>query len=211
MTALNTQTTWGWVQRSIHWFAALVILFQLAMGFYMVNFLNDLERFGEVQTHKSWGFVAFILIAVRIIWRAMNPTPEEPAMPDWQRTASRGSHIALYALMVILPLTGWLMVTASPLNDPDAYPFQVKNMVFGLFEMPDLFATGDRDLTGIFATVHAYAAFGIAVLLALHVAAALKHQFVDRDGLLSRMVSGRPMSEEASDGSEASDLKRSEV
>ncbi|MEO1720785.1 MAG: cytochrome b [Pseudomonadota bacterium] len=191
MTAANTTVGWGWVQRAIHWVAGAVILFQLGMGYYMVNFLGDFERFDQVQIHKSWGFVAFMLVALRIIWRALNPTPAEPPMPDWQRMASRGSHIALYVLMVVLPLTGWLMSSASPLNDEDAYPFQIKNMVFGLFEMPDPYPVGDRDLAETFQVIHEFAAWGIAVLLVLHVAAALKHQYVDRDGLLSRMITGQ--------------------
>ncbi|MEM6677485.1 MAG: cytochrome b [Pseudomonadota bacterium] len=191
MSITNTTTSWGIVSRGIHWLAGGVILFQLGMGFYMVNFLGPFERFAEVQVHKSWGFVAFMLIAIRMIWRALNPTPAEPPMPDWQRLASRGSHIALYVLMVLLPVTGWLMSTSSPLNDVDAYPMQIKNMVFGLFEMPDPFPEGDRDLSGIFMAIHMYAAFSLAALLVLHVAAALKHEFVDRDGLLMRMITGR--------------------
>ncbi|MEM7499281.1 MAG: cytochrome b [Pseudomonadota bacterium] len=195
MTALNTRTSWGWVQRAIHWVAAAVILFQLGMGYYMTTFLGDLERFSEIQTHKSWGFVAFVLVVLRFAWRMVNPTPAEPDMPNWQRIASRGSHIALYGLMVVLPVTGWLMSSASPLNDPDAYPFQVKNMVFGLFEMPDPYPTGDKALSEMLGTIHEFAAWGIAALLLIHVAAALKHQFVDRDGLLTRMISGHAAGE----------------
>ncbi|MEM6489601.1 MAG: cytochrome b [Pseudomonadota bacterium] len=192
MALMNDRAGWGLVQRALHWMTGGVILFQLGLGFYMTEFVTDLiQQYNLVQLHKSWGFVAFVLVALRLAWRAINPTPLAPNMPLWQHMASEGTHIALYVLMIALPVTGWLMSTASTLNDPDAYPAQIPNLVFGAFDMPDLFPKGDDALAGWFETLHAFSAFGIAVLVALHIAAALKHHFVDRDGVLRRMVVGR--------------------
>jgi cytochrome b561 len=83
------------------------------------------------------------------------------------------------------------MASASPLNDPGAYPFQVKNMVFGLFELPDPYPEGSKALSEWLARVHFWLAMALTALLGVHVAAALKHQYVDRDGLLRRMIAGR--------------------
>ncbi|MEO0763232.1 MAG: cytochrome b [Pseudomonadota bacterium] len=188
MAVMNTESGWGIVQRLLHWAAAGVILFQLAMGLYMTNLVTDIyDQFAHTQTHKSWGFVAFVLVLLRMVWRWVNPRPAAPAMPRWQHVASEGAHIALYVLMVVLPLSGWLMSSASPLQDS----YGIKNMVFGLFELPDPFVPGTTEMEKLLKAVHFYAAMGLIALVGLHVAAALKHQFVDRDGLLMRMVSGR--------------------
>ncbi|MEM6973617.1 MAG: cytochrome b [Pseudomonadota bacterium] len=188
LALMNTADGWGLVHRLIHWAAAGVILFQLAMGLYMVNVVTDVyERFGHTQTHKSWGFVAFALVLLRMVWRWMNPRPVPVPMARWQHHASEGAHLALYALMVALPVTGWLMSSASPLQDA----YGIKNMVFGWFELPDPFVPGSGDVEKVLKAVHFYAAMAMLALIGIHAAAALKHQFVDRDGLLNRMVRGR--------------------
>lgn len=191
MAMRNTERSWGLPARLLHWAIAAIILFQLVVGFYMVNVIGDdiIQRYQLTQTHKSWGFLVFALGLVRIVWRWMNPTPALPEMPAWQRTASHASHIALYVLMILIPITGWLMASASPLNDPDAY-VRVRNMVFGLFELPDPYPVGSEALTEQLARFHAGLALALAAILGVHVAAALKHQFVDRDGLLRRMILG---------------------
>jgi cytochrome b561 len=191
MALRNTERSWGLVARVLHWSIAAIILFQLAVGVYMVNVIGDdiIARYDLTQTHKSWGFVVFALGLARIAWRWANPTPELPEMPAWQRSASQASHVALYALMIAIPVTGWLMASASPFNDPDAY-VRIRNTVFGLFELPDPYPQGSEALTEQLARFHAGFALALAGLLAVHVAAALKHQFVDRDGLLRRMIRG---------------------
>lgn len=184
----NTEDGWGLVHRALHWAIAGVILFQLGLGFYMTNVVTDVyAQFAYTQTHKSWGFVVFALALVRVGWRWANPVPKAPAMPRWQHHASEGAHYALYALMILLPVSGWLMASASPLQDQ----YGIKNMVFGLFELPDPFVPGSSGLDRTLKAVHYYAALGIVAIVGVHTAAALKHQFVDRDGLLRRMLLGR--------------------
>jgi len=194
MALWNTRESWGWPARLLHWLIAGLILFQLGVGVYMVEVIGGdlINRFQLTQTHKSWGVVIFALALLRLVWRALNPRPALPqGMSSMERMAAEGAHIALYALMIALPLTGWLMASASPLNDPDAYPFQVKNMVFGLFELPDPYQPGDKALSEQIARFHAGLALALGALLAVHTGAALKHQFLDRDGLLRRMIVGR--------------------
>jgi cytochrome b561 len=93
--------------------------------------------------------------------------------------------------MLLLPLSGWLMASASPLNDPGAFPFQVRNMVFGLFELPDPFNPGSRALEASLKAVHLWAAIALGALLLAHVGAGLVHHYIRRDRILTRMVAGR--------------------
>lgn len=185
----NSVSGWGWPARLLHWLMAGLILFQLGLGFRMVNLVSDVYlQFGLYQTHKSWGFVIFALALLRIGWRLCHRPPEPPAGTSALDAAlARGAHLALYVLMVALPVTGWLAASASPLQET----YGLKNMIFGWFELPDPVRPGTEALKNRFASLHAAAAFGLAVILAGHVAAALRHHFVRRDGVLRRMVTGR--------------------
>ena len=185
----NTATGWGWPARLLHWVMAGLILFQLGLGFRMVRLVSDAGvQFGLYQTHKSWGFVIFTLALVRVLWRATHKPPENPVnMAPLEVALARGAHLALYVLIILLPLTGWLTASASPLQET----WGLKNMVFGWFELPDPFQPGSKGLEDIFKAIHAWAALAMAVILTGHVAAALRHQFVRRDGVLRRMILGR--------------------
>ena len=183
MTRL-ADTGYGLMARLLHWVMAALILCLLGLGIYMANFEKDgISRITLTQTHKSFGFVAFCLAVLRVIWRQVSPPPPLPdAMPPWQVKAAHLSHAALYVLMIALPLTGWLMATSSPLPLP--------NRVFDLFDLPDFFTDGSERVSGVFRSLHFTCALALIGLLAAHVVAALKHQFVDRDGLLMRMIRG---------------------
>jgi cytochrome b561 len=169
---------------------AALILFQLGLGVWMTAVVADLgTRFDLTQLHKSWGFVVFALALLRLVWRALNPaTPAPPpGTPRWQIRAAAWSHRALYALMLALPLTGWAMSAASPVQDL----LGMENMVFGLFALPDPWRPGVEWVEAAAARAHLVAAVALAALLALHAGAALKHQFLDHDGVLARMAWGR--------------------
>lgn len=191
MPAGNTATSWGWVARLFHWVMALMIIAMLTFGLMMTAETDMGKQFQAIQQHKSMGFLVLCLVILRITWRVTQPTPRLPEhMPKWQVGASHASHLAVYILIFAMPLTGWLMVTSSPLNDPGAYPIEVKNMVFGLFSMPDPFAVGNKELSDRFRDIHHILARALIALLLLHVAAALKHALIDRDGVFSRMLRG---------------------
>lgn len=186
----NDAESWGLVQRLLHWATAAIILFLLAVGVYMANFVDDLfARFALTQTHKSWGVVVFALGLARLGWRLASPAA--PGLPAgtkrWEAAAARLTHVGFYALMIWIPVSGWLMASASTLQDD----YGVKNMVFGLFELPDPFVPGDLALETALKTAHIAGAVALGALLLLHVAAALKHHFVLRDGVLRRMSWGR--------------------
>ena len=190
MKAANTKTGWGWVTRAIHWIMAALILYQLGMGIWMTNFVDDLlVRFDLTQTHKSWGFVIFALALVRLVWRLANrAAPDLPAgTPRWQEHAAQVSHAMLYLLMLVLPLSGWAMSAASPTQDL----LGIQNTVFGWFSMPDPWVPGVKSVEEAAQTIHFVGGLLLAALLAIHAGAALKHHFVDRDRVLAGMAFGR--------------------
>ena len=184
----NTTTGWGWLARLLHWTIAAIILFMLGLGVYMTQIVTDVfEQFPLFQTHKSWGFVVFVLALIRVVWRLFNPAPPLPDhMSGIERLGAHAGHWALYLLMFALPLSGWLMSSASPLQDL----YGIKNMVFGLFEMPDPYVPGDGDLEDWFGAIHYWCAWALGLVLAAHAGAALKHHFVNRDNVLRRMIKG---------------------
>lgn len=199
MSLHNTDDRWGAMAKLLHWSIALLMIGLAVVGVFMANFTDwwtddMLEattlRVDLTQQHKSFGFVVFGLACIRVIWRWVSPAvPGLPYdTPGWQRAAVHLTHFGMYALMFLLPLSGWLMASASPLNDVDAYPAQIKNMVFGLFEMPDPIAPGDRELAGLFHMIHEYAGYALAVLLAAHIGGVLYHHFILRDSVLKRML-----------------------
>lgn len=190
MQARNTTKSWGWVTRLLHWTMAGLILFQLGLGYYMMNILTDLiAQFRLTQTHKSWGFVVFALALLRVVWRLFNrQTPALPeGTPRWQHISAEATHGLLYVLMLALPISGWVMSAASPTQDL----LNIENMVFGLFALPDPWTPGNRGVADAAEAVHYWASVGLAVLLVLHAGAALKHHFIDRDNVLARMTFGR--------------------
>ena len=152
---------------------AALILFQLGFGLWMTRFVPDLiARFTLTQTHKSWGTVIFALALVRVAWRLVNRArPPLPPMPAWQARAARASHALLYLFMLLMPLSGWLLASASPVQDL----LQMQNLVFGrLRPARPLRARQRRGSRPPLHRVHTSAAVGLALLLALHVAAALR-------------------------------------
>ena len=166
-----------------------VILFMIGIGVYMSYFVSDpLEQFPLIQTHKSWGFVAFTLACIRVIWRLCNKrTPKLPTtMKPHEKFAAEAAHIGLYIFMFVMPLSGWLMSSASPLQDA----FGIKNKVFGLFEMYDPFVPGDKALAELFGSIHYWSAIGLGLILCAHAGAALQHHFIKRDDILKRMIVG---------------------
>jgi cytochrome b561 len=181
-------TGWGWVTRLLHWAMAPLILFQLALGPRAASFTPDLiERFRLAQLHKSWGAVVFALALLRVGWRLANRAPPPPpGMPAWQVRAAWASHRLLYSLMLIVPLSGWVRASASPTQDL----LGIDNMVFGWFALPDPWVPGARAVEAAAEATHVWSAALLAFVLAVHVGAALKHRFVDRDGVLARMTFG---------------------
>lgn len=176
---------------ALHWAIALMVIGLIGVGWYMENLLGDAPADRAqyqtiVQLHKSTGITVLLLSVARIAWRIMNPPPKEPPMPGWQAMASRSVHVLFYILIIAMPLSGWIMASASG-------AFETR--YFGTLDIrlpviPTLDAGTREGLEDTFGSAHSLMAWVIVGLLVLHVAGALKHQFVDKNGLMARMAPG---------------------
>lgn len=176
----NTPERYGSVAQALHWVIVLLLIGQVAVGKIAEEMPDGFDKLVLLARHKSVGITILALAAIRLAWRLFDRPPPPLPMPRWQLVASRTTHWGFYALLFAMPLTGWMMSSAS--NYPVSW--------FGLVQLPD-FVAPDRDLKHLFEEIHETLAKALIALALLHVAAALKHHFVDRDGLLQRMLPWR--------------------
>ena len=166
----------------LHWILALALVGMFTMGLYMADLPFSPQRLKLYNWHKWAGITVLTLSTLRLLWRLTHRPPALPeamsrAMPQWQHLAHNGTHHLLYALFLVVPLLGWMYSSAA------GFPI----VLFGVLPLPDLVAK-NAELAEALKPWHGYAAYAMAALVVLHVAAALKHQFLDRDGLISRML-----------------------
>lgn len=180
MPARNTSVRYGWVAQFLHWAVLALLAVQVVLGKVAHELPVGFERLVMMSRHKSLGITILAIAVLRLLWRWFDHPPPPPPMPRWQHVAASLNHWALYALLFVLPLTGWL--TSSAANRPVS--------VWGLVQLPD-FVAPDAGLKEVLEETHEFLVNVLFVLVALHVAAALKHQFIDRDGLIRRMLPGR--------------------
>lgn len=179
----------------LHWAMAAAIVLNLALGWWMQEAIEAPDwaarAIAAFQVHKSVGLTVLALSLLRLGWRlAHRPPPLPEATPAWERLGARATHWAFYALMIAVPLSGWLYASTQWREDG---PLAVPTQWFGLFEVPHLFgldtlpARRRAGFADAFGDAHGWLAWAMAGLLALHVAAALKHRFVARDGVPASM------------------------
>ena len=169
----------------LHWVLALAILGLFGVGLYMTSLPFSPTRLKLYNWHKWAGITILTLSTLRLLWRVTHRPPALPnaiadAMPAWQHWAHHGTHYALYALFFLVPLIGWAYSSAA------GFPI----VVFGVLPLPD-FVPVDKALAEMIKPLHELSAFALIGLAGLHIAAALKHQWIDKDGLLKRMLPGR--------------------
>lgn len=162
----------------LHWGIALAIAATFALGLYMTELPFSPDKLRLYAWHKWAGVSIFLLVLMRLGWRLAHRPPAPPAgMPRWEIRAAAAVHGLLYALMLAVPLTGWLMSSAKG----------VPTVWFGVLPLPDLVAK-DKALGELLASTHKTLNFSLAALVLLHAAAALRHHFVLHDGVLARML-----------------------
>jgi cytochrome b561 len=161
---------------ALHWLLAIALVCAFGVGLYMHELPVSPTRLRLYNYHKWAGITILVLSALRLAWR---PPPDLP-MPAWQQRAAHATHILLYLLFFAVPLAGWAYSSAA------GFPI----VWFGVLPLPD-FVPADKALAEAIKPLHAALAFTLAGLVLVHIAGALKHQFVDRDGLLARMRPGR--------------------
>jgi cytochrome b561 len=164
---------------SLHWFIAVLLIFMLFFGEELMKGKGAGGAFGP-SLHVSIGSAILVLSVFRLAWRLINPPPAYPAsMARWEQVAAKATHLLFYVLLIGMPLTGWL-ATPKFLSEKGA---MMGLTIFGAFPPP-----GAPNLGLPMKAIHELGSnFGIA-LLALHVLAAFKHHFINRDGVLRRML-----------------------
>lgn len=179
MTLKNTEQRWGTVSQAFHWLIVVLVLVMAIVGLTMGELPRTPSYFWVYTLHKSVGITVLTLVLLRIGWRLYAGTPKPvPDTPTWQQRIASLTHLLLYALILAMPLSGWLYDSASGLR-----PFNL----YGLFEMPKLVAPDDsiRDLAH---AAHLRLFWVLVALVVVHAGAAFYHHLFQRDATLARML-----------------------
>ena len=175
MNARYTKTAKG-----LHWLMAVLFFGMLGLGFYMQGLPLSPDKLKLYSWHKWVGVTVFLLALFRIAWRVTHQPPPLPgSMPRLIQIAAHAGHHMLYMLMFLIPLSGWLMSSAKG--------FQT--VWFGILPIPDLIEK-NKLLGDLLQTVHVSLNYLFIAVLIGHVGAALKHHFIDKDDILTRMLPG---------------------
>ncbi len=175
---------YGGVAIAFHWVLAIAILAAFLVGMRLEDMPFSPAKLKLMNWHKWAGVTILALSVLRLVWRLTHRPPALPqaiaqAMPGWQMKAFHGTHHLMYLLFFAVPLLGWAYSSAK------GFPI----VWFGVLPLPD-FVAPNPELAELLKPAHALAAWSLIGLVGLHVAAALKHQFIDKDGLLERMRPG---------------------
>lgn len=163
---------------ALHWIMAALILGNLAFGLYLVELPLSPAKLRYFSWHKWVGVTVFVLAAIRLAWRLGHaPPPLAAGLAPWETRLARAGHVSLYVFFFAVPLSGWLFSSAAG--------FQT--VYLGVVPIPDLLPK-NRELADAIRPVHRWLNYALMVVLVGHVAAALKHHFLDRDDVLARMV-----------------------
>ena len=164
---------------SLHWLIALLIV----AGFYLGWIMTDIPGFTPTKLryfswHKWIGVTVFVLAVIRLAWRLTHRAPKlPPGMQPLQKLAAELVHVILYVLMFVIPASGYLYSSAAG----------IQVVYLGIVPLPTLIGP-DATLKVVLKTVHIWLNYTLLALVAAHTMAALKHHFIDRDGLLARMI-----------------------
>jgi cytochrome b561 len=173
---MSTSTRYTPIAVVLHWLMALAIIGAFGVGLYMADLPFSMTRLKLYNWHKWAGVSILALAALRLLWRLTHRPPADLPMPAWQARAAHATHNLLYVTFFAVPLLGWAYSSAA------GFPI----VWFGVLPLPD-FVPKDKALADTLKELHKLAAYGLAALVLAHVAGALKHRFIDRDGLLARM------------------------
>jgi len=178
----NSETTWGWPAKLLHWIGAILILLLLGHGWWMTHFAPRPDRLAHYTGHAALGYDLLALLIIRLLWRWTHAVPALPVdIQPWERLSARAGHVGLYLLMLGSTLTGWALAGTfrSPMNK-DALGLTV----------PSIYTSQDRAMHGLFEESHELLSYALAILIVVHLVAALRHHFVKRNTVLRRMWFG---------------------
>jgi cytochrome b561 len=175
----ESESRYSTVSILLHWTIAALLIANVLVGGWMED-AEGADKLGRFATHKSLGITVFVLTLVRLGWRIAHPWPVLPEhMAGWERLLARGTHILFYAALLAIPLLGWAAASAGGAPATDW---------FGLFPIGNLPVPRSEDLGEALGGAHKLLIKAAYVLIGLHVLGAIKHQFLNRDGVLHRML-----------------------
>ena len=178
MALANSPSAYGSVSKTLHWLIALLIILMLAGGFFMDDIANKSLKMTVFNLHKLTGILILVLMVCRLVWRLSNPRPDlAPQTPRFEKVMATLGHSLLYVLVIAMPLSGWIMSTAA-----DHAP------TLGGLSLALPFIARSQALSALFYSYHQTIAWVIIAIIVLHVAAALKHHFIDKDQVLKGML-----------------------
>ncbi len=178
MKLANSSDRWGAVSQFLHWTVVVLIITQFTIASIAEDLPLGMQKLAWLARHKSVGITILGIAIVRLLWRLRSPGPVLPSrLGPVERTLARVTHVGLYLVLFLMPLSGWLMSSAK------GYPVSWFNLV----QLPDLIAKNE-DAFKVFKTCHEILAGTLIALALLHVAGALKHQFIYKDGVMKRML-----------------------
>lgn len=174
----NTVERYGVVSQFLHWTLVVLVILQFVLGFTAAGMPISVQRLVLLVRHKSIGMTILALVLLRLTWRGFSPVPALPKqMPSLHKTAAHLSHVLLYALLISMPIVGWITSSASHLTVT----------WFGLFAFPDLVGP-DAHLAKLAKATHGAMAWMLLAVASLHALAALWHHFMLKDDVLRRML-----------------------
>ncbi|MDB5809518.1 MAG: cytochrome b [Betaproteobacteria bacterium] len=165
---------------ALHWLIFALVAAGFSLAVYMVDLPLSPLKLRYFSWHKWIGVTVFMLALVRLAWRLTHPAPSNAAMPRWQQRAASAGHAALYALIIIIPISGWLYSSAAG----------VQTVYLGVVALPDLVGK-DKALAQLLKSIHVTLNYTLLGIVIVHAAAALRHHFFDRDDVLKRMLPQR--------------------
>lgn len=171
----NTNQHYGTISKSLHWLIAILVIGMLFLGYFMSD-IKDKALFSQViNLHKLIGLTILILMIARLLWMLINPRPTLANTKAWERFLERAVHFLLYFVLIVMPLSGWIMSVAAG-HIPHLFSWTI-----------DLPIQKDKALAESSESIHNTLAIIIIVLLSIHVLAGLYHHFVKKDNVLKRM------------------------
>jgi len=178
MPSRSLPTRYTAVAQAFHWIIAALVVTQFVLAYLEHDLPIGAHKLALLARHKSFGMTVLMLAILRLVWRLKNPPPAlPPGMTPLERNLARATHFAFYALLFAMPITGWMMSSAK--NYSVSW--------FGLFTWPDLIGKNEAAFDLLHSTheILSDVLFAVAIL---HIVAALKHHFWNKDDVLLRML-----------------------
>lgn len=177
----NTRQSWGGFAKALHWTMALLIFAMFVLGWVAVGYPLSPTKLDLFIWHKSIGLTLLGLVGVRLVWRVINTTPvPPPAISSLEHTLARLGHGTLYALMILMPVSGYVI------NSTADFGFRL----YGWARVPNLIPA-NKAWQDVAEAVHLVLFWVFAVVILIHIAAALRHHLINNNNVLTRMLPTR--------------------